>query len=230
MCSSLSLCGSCEKIYGRSTVGRKRRRRRKRSCEARGGAPCRSDIRSRTLPQNPFFETWTTPFGMPPFDRIETAHFMPAFERAISAHRAEIDALRDNPEAPSFANTIEDLERAGMDLLRVSLVFRNLAGTESDDALRQVEREISPILARHRSAIYLDARILARIEAVMNGPEWAGLDAEQKRVTERIHKGFVRAGARLTDAERARLTEITARLATLGTQFAQNVLKDESTF
>jgi peptidyl-dipeptidase Dcp len=182
------------------------------------------------LPQNPFFETWTTPFGMPPFDRIETAHFMPAFERAIAAHRAEIDVLRDNPAAPSFANTIEDLERAGMDLLRVNLVFRNLAGTESDDALRQVEREISPILARHRSAIYLDARILARIEAVMNGPEWAGLDAEQKRVTERIHKGFVRAGARLTDTERARLTEITARLATLGTQFAQNVLKDESEF
>ena len=182
------------------------------------------------MPQNPFFETWTTPFGIPPFDRIETAHFMPAFERAIALHRAEIDALRDNPEAPDFANTIEALERAGADLLRVNLVFRNLAGTESDDALRQVEREISPILARHRSAIYLDGKVLARIEAVMSGSEWAGLDAEQKRVTERIQKGFVRAGARLSDAERARLTEITARLATLGTQFAQNVLKDESDY
>jgi peptidyl-dipeptidase Dcp len=182
------------------------------------------------LAQNPFFETWTTPFGMPPFDRIETAHFMPAFERTIATHRAEIDALRDNPQAPSFANTIEGLERAGLDLLRVNLVFRNLTGTESDDALRQVERDISPILARHRSAIYLDSKILARIEAVMNGPEWTGLNAEQKRLTERIHKGFVRAGARLNDTERARLTEITARLATLGTQFAQNVLKDESDY
>jgi peptidyl-dipeptidase Dcp len=182
------------------------------------------------LAQNPFFETWTTPFGIPPFDRIETAHFMPAFERTIATHRAEIDALRDNPQAPTFANTIEDLERAGLDLLRVNLVFRNLTGTESDDALRQVERDISPILARHRSAIYLDSKILARIEAVMNGPERAGLNAEQKRLTERIHKGFVRAGARLNDTERARLTEITARLATLGTQFAQNVLKDESDY
>jgi peptidyl-dipeptidase Dcp len=182
------------------------------------------------LAQNPFFEIWTTPFGIPPFDRIETTHFMPAFERTIATHRAEIDALRDNPQAPTFANTIEDLERAGMDLLRVNLVFRNLTGTESDDALRQVERDISPILARHRSAIYLDSKILGRIEAVMNGPEWAGLNAEQKRLTERIHKGFVRAGARLDDAERARLTEITARLATLGTQFAQNVLKDESDY
>ncbi|MDB5545352.1 MAG: putative peptidyl-dipeptidase a protein [Hyphomicrobiales bacterium] len=182
------------------------------------------------MAQNPFFETWTTPFGIPPFDRIVTAHFMPAFERTIVTHRAEIDALRDNPQAPTFANTIEDLERAGMDLLRVNLVFRNLTGTESDDALRQVERDISPILARHRSAIYLDSKILARIEAVMNGPEFASLNAEQKRLTERIHKGFVRAGARLTDIERARLTEITARLATLGTQFAQNVLKDESDY
>ncbi|MFM2444846.1 MAG: hypothetical protein RJB09_2032 [Pseudomonadota bacterium] len=182
------------------------------------------------MPQNPFFESWATPFGMPPFDRIATAHFMPAFERSITKHRAEIDALRDTPEPPTFANTIEALERAGMDLLQVNLVFRNLASTESNEALRQVERDISPILARHRSAIYLDARILARIETVMNGQEWASLTPEQKRVTERIHKGFVRAGARLSDVERARLTEITARLATLGTQFAQNVLKDESDY
>ncbi len=182
------------------------------------------------MSQNPFFEAWTTPFGMPPFDRIETGHYMPAFERAIASHRAEIEALRDNPHAPDFANTIEAFERAGADLLRVNLVFRNLAGTESDEALRQVERDISPVLARHRSAIFLDAKLLARIEAVMNGPQWSGLDAERKRLTGRLHKGFVRAGARLSDVERARLTEITAQLASLGTQFAQNVLKDESDY
>ena len=182
------------------------------------------------MPQNPFFETWATPFGVPPFDRIEAAHFMPAFEQSIITHRAEIDGLRDEPASATFANTIEALERAGKDLLQVNLVFRNLASTESDEALRQIERDISPMLARHRSAIYLDARILARIESVMNGPEWASLNPEQMRVTERIQKGFVRAGARLTDDERARLTEITARLATLGTQFSQNVLKDESDY
>jgi peptidyl-dipeptidase Dcp len=180
--------------------------------------------------QNPFFEIWATPFGMPPFERIETAHFMPAFARALEIHKSEIARIRDNAEAPDFANTIEAMERAGADLVRVSQVFFNLASTESTEELRQVERDISPLLARHRSAIFLDATLLARIEDIMSGPEWPLLNAEQKRLTERVRKGFVRAGARLSDAERARLTEITARLATLGTQFSQNVLKDESDY
>lgn len=182
------------------------------------------------MQHNPFFETWTTPFGMPPFDRIQTAHYRPAFDRALDEHVSEIAAIRDNPAPADFANTIEAMERAGAELRRVSLVFHNLAGTESDEAMRAVERDLSPLLARHRSAIYLDAKLFARVEAVRNGPGWDALDAEQKRLAERVHKAFVRAGARLDETRRARLTEITARLATLGTQFAQNVLKDESEY
>ncbi|MDB5597214.1 MAG: peptidase [Hyphomicrobiales bacterium] len=180
--------------------------------------------------ENPFFETWATPFGMPPFDRIETRHYMPAFERAVEDHRAEIDAIRNDPAAPTFQNSVEAFERSGADLVRVSLVFRNLAGTESDEAIRAVERDLSPILARHRSSIYLDATLFARMDAVLDGPEGASLDPEQKRLTERLHKAFVRSGARLSETERARLSDITARLATLGTQFSQNVLQDESDY
>lgn len=182
------------------------------------------------MPQNPFFETWSTPFGMPPFDRIQSEHFMPAFEQALAVHRQEIAAIRENPAPPAFDNTIAAFEKAGALLVKVNKVFWNLAGTESDEALRQIERDISPVLARHSSETFLDARMLARIEKVMDGPEWDGLDDEQKRLTERLKKAFVSSGARLDDAQRARLTEITARLASLGTQFSQNVLADEGDF
>ncbi len=182
------------------------------------------------MPQNPFFEDWVTPFGIPPFDRITTAHFLPAYEKALPLHVQEIAAIRDNPAAPTFHNTIAAFEKAGGALLRINKVFWNLTGTESNDELQKVEREISPVLARHGSEIFLDAKILARIEAIIDGAEWATLNDEQKRLAERMQKAFVSSGAKLSDSERARLTEITGHLATLGTQFAQNILKDEGDF
>ena len=182
------------------------------------------------MTSQPFSEAWQTPFQIPPFGTIETAHFHPAFDVALLKHRAEIDALIGNPAEPDFANTIEALELAGQDLLKVSRVFYNLTGTMSDDGLRAVERDMAPILARHRSAIFLDPRLFARVDAVFQKRDSLGLDAEQQRLLERVHKGLVRAGAKLSHAERGRLSEITERLATLGTQFAQNVLKDESDY
>ena len=179
---------------------------------------------------NPFFETWNTPFGMPPFDRIRVEHIQPAYDKALPEHVREIAAIRDNPQPPTFDNTIAAFEKAGGLLLKINKVFWNLAGTESNEALQKVEREISPVLARHGSEIFLDAKMLARIEAVMEGPEWSKLNAEQQRLTERMKKAFVSSGAKLNEDERKRLTEITARLATLGTQFSQNILKDEGDF
>jgi peptidyl-dipeptidase Dcp len=178
----------------------------------------------------PFSEDWQTPFAMPPFDRIRTEDFRPAFDAAMERHRVEIEALVTNPAAPDFANTIEALELAGQDLIKVSRVFYNLTGTLSDEPLRAVERDLAPLLARHRSAIFLDPRLFARVDAVFAKRATLGLDAEQQRLLERVHKGFVRAGARFSDDERKRLAEITERLATLGTTFAQNVLKDESDY
>ena len=179
---------------------------------------------------NPFFESWTTPFGLPPFDLIRTEHFLPAFEAALAAHEAEIEAIRSDKAAPDFANTIEAMEKAGRALVRVGGVFWNLTGTMSDDALREVERTLSPRLARHRSKIYLDPVLFARVAGVHDARERSGLSDEQRRLVERIYKGFVRAGAKLGDDERKRLAAITEELATLGTTFAQNVLKDESGF
>ena len=179
---------------------------------------------------NPFARPWTTPFGVPPFAEIRAEHFRPAFDAAIAEHQREIEAIATHPEGPTFANTIEAMERAGEALDRVGGVFWNLTGTMSDDALRAIERDMSPILARHRSAIRLDPRLFARVDAVFRAREAAGLTAEQKRLVERTRLSFARAGAALGEADRKRLGEITERLATLGTRFSQNVLKDETAF
>ncbi len=177
---------------------------------------------------NPFFENWKTPHGVPPFERIAPAHYMPAIKRSIEENRSEINAITADPNAPTFVNTIEAFERSGLALRRVMMVFRNLAGTNSDDALRKIERDVAPILARHRSAIWLDPRLFVRVDAVFARRDNGDLNAEQRRLIERIHKGFVRAGAKLDENGRQRLTQITERLASLGTQFSQNVLADES--
>jgi peptidyl-dipeptidase Dcp len=175
---------------------------------------------------NPLFEPWTAPFGTPPFDRIASEHFPPAFEHAMAIHRAEIDAIADNPEAPSFANTIAALERAGADLERVQRTFSVLTSSRTDDDYRAIQRKMSPRLAAHSSAIMLDADLFARIAALHGRREQLDLDAEQRRVLERTHTRFVRAGAELTGEDRARLAAIDEELATLQTAFSQNVQKD----
>jgi peptidyl-dipeptidase Dcp len=179
---------------------------------------------------NPLDRPWTTPHGAPPFASIRTEHFRPAIDKALATNLAEIDAIASSPESPTFANTIEAMERSGEDLNRVGGVLWNLTGTMSDDPLRAIERELAPVMSRHRSAIRLNPKLFARIDAVFRGRESAGLNAEQLRLVERVHKSFTRGGAALDDAGRARLAAINERLATLGTHFSQNVLKDESDF
>ncbi len=169
---------------------------------------------------------WTEPYGLPPFASAEAAAFRPAFNRALAAHRAEIAQIRDREEAPDFANTVAALEGAGRALDRVATVFYTLASTNSDDAVREVEREMAPVLARHSSAVWMDAGLAARVDAV---PE-AGLDAEQARVLTLYRQRFERAGARLEGPDRERMAEIMEELSRLSTQFSQNVLADESSW
>src|ERR1700733_13147993 len=145
--------------------------------------------------QNPLLQSWTGPFEAPPFDRIEPGHFRPAFDAALNDHRAEIDAITANPEAPSFANTIDALERGGRSLDRVAKVFFNLAGAATNDELQAIEREIAPVLARHRSEIYLNQALFRRIDALKSKEDKLGLTVEQARVLERYHLDFTRAGA-----------------------------------
>ncbi len=176
---------------------------------------------------NPFFAQWQTPFGAPPFGEIETAHFQPAYAEALATHKREIAAIVADPAAPTFDNTIAALERSGQLLKRVDMVFGQLASANTSDELQAVEREMSPLLARHWNEVYLDAGLFARVDGLFQQRASLGLDPEALRVLERYHLDFVRAGAKLTDADRARFGEIVERLAVLGTSFGQNVLADE---
>jgi peptidyl-dipeptidase Dcp len=174
---------------------------------------------------NPLLEPWTGPFGLPPFDRIRPEHYGPAFDTAFERHRAEIASVK--AAQPGFATTIEALERSGEDLEKVCSVFFNLASTDSTPELQAIERDIAPRLSKHWSDIYLDGDLFARVEAVYGQRDTLALSEEQKRVLDRYHTLFVRAGAKLGPEQKARLAAIGERLAALGTQFAQNLLADE---
>ncbi|WP_019905223.1 M3 family metallopeptidase [Methylobacterium sp. 77] len=177
----------------------------------------------------PFAEAvWPTPFGLPPFERIRSEHFLPAFEAALDTHDAEIAAIAGNPEPANFTNTVEALERAGLDLDRVASVFFNLSGSNTSPELQAVERAITPRLARHGSAIYLNPLLWARIAAVDADTERLG--DEERRVLERYRTRFRRSGADLAPEQKARMAEIAGRMAELGTNFSQNLLADEGAF
>jgi peptidyl-dipeptidase Dcp len=184
----------------------------------------------QAAPQNPLLAEWIGAFGLPPFEAIRPKHFRPAFDRALAAHRTEIDGIAANPAAPSFANTIEALERSGRDLDRVSNVFFVLAGADTGEAIEAIEREVSPLLARHNNALYLNRALYARIAGLYRKRAALGLSAEQARVLDRYHTRFVRAGAALEKPAQDRLAAINERLASLGTQFGQNVLADEKSY
>ena len=182
------------------------------------------------MTDNPFFEPWTTPFEAPPFTAIVPEHFGPAFERAMAEHQAEIDAIAADPRTPDFDNVIGALELSGRSLQRVGGVFWNLSGADTNDDLQEIERNMSPVLARHYQAIGLNQALFARIDALFGRIDALGLDAEQRRVLDLTHKSFVRSGAKLDPAGRTRLAEVSERLAVLGTRFSQNVLADEKSF
>jgi peptidyl-dipeptidase Dcp len=179
------------------------------------------------MTENPFFEPWNTPFELPPFDRIRPEHFAPAFDRGMAEHIAEIEGIAKSPEAPGFANTIEALERSGRSLRRVSRVFNNLTSSATNPALDAIDRDYAPKLAAHRSRIMLDAGLFARIDALWHERDRLGLMPDQPRLLDRHHLNFVRAGALLDPAQKARMAEISERLASLHTLFGQNVLHDE---
>ncbi len=179
---------------------------------------------------NPLLTRWNTPFGLPPFGKIESKDFRPAFEAALSSHRAEIDAVARNAQTPSFENTIDALERAGKTLTDVSSIFWNLTATDTTPQLQDVEREMSAALSRHASEISMNRDLFHRIESLYERREDLGLTPEQLRVLELTYKNFVRAGAKLDEGRQERLKAILERLATLSTQFSQNVLADESSW
>ena len=175
---------------------------------------------------NPFFVKSDLPLQYPHFDRIRDADFAPAFDQGMADHLKEIGAIAGNADAATFDNTIVAMENSGQVLDRATTVFYNLVGTDTNDARKKLDADYSPKFAAHRDAIYLDAKLFARIQALYDQRDSLGLDAEGLRLVERYHDDFIRAGARLSDADKARLKDMNAQLATLGTQFNQNVLNE----
>lgn len=167
---------------------------------------------------------------LPDFAQWAPEDFAAAFEHAMEAHAGEIDAIAGSGAEPTFDNTILALERAGRPLSRVAALFFTLAGAHTNEGIQRVEREVSPKLSRHGSRISLNAALFSRIDALFERRHEAGLGAEELRLLERTHAGFVRSGARLEGDDRQRFADINARLAELGTRFSQNVLADESAY
>jgi peptidyl-dipeptidase Dcp len=176
---------------------------------------------------NPLLAHWDTPFGLPPFAEIDDGQFGPAMDAALDEGRANIAAIAENPEPPSFANTIEALELADATLDRVAGVFFNLAGADSTPAREALQREFAPKFSAYSSEITNNASLFARVADLWDRRDALGLTEEQMRVLYLTHRSFVRSGAALEGDARDRLTEVKGRLAVLGTSFAQNLLADE---
>ena len=165
---------------------------------------------------NPFFQAWNTPFGVPPFEQIKNEHFLPALKKGIEEERREVVAIAKNPQAASFSNTIEALDRAGELLEKVQSVFSNLTSAETNDRLQEIQKEVAPLLAGLRDDILLDPQLFARVKAVWEQRGKLKLNAEQLRLLEETHKDFVRGGANLGPEEKRRLRAINEELAVLG--------------
>lgn len=179
---------------------------------------------------NPLLETWTTPFGAPPFGAITPEHFVPAFEEGFRRHIAEIDQIAANPAAPTFANTIEALERAGHELDQAASVFYNLTGANTSDALQAIEREMAPRMSEHWTRITTNEALFDRIDRLFAAKDTLGLTPEQRRVLEKTHRSFVKSGAKLRGEAKERYKIISKRMAELSTAFGQNVLADEKAY
>src|SRR5882757_6517377 len=177
------------------------------------------------MAENPFTRPSTLPYRLPPFDRVQNADYRPAFEQGMREQRAEVQEIAAAAAEPDFQNTLVALERSGQMLSRVSSVFFNLNASNTDPQMQEIESEIAPKLQAHEDAIFLDPALFARVDAVYQRRAGLQLDSESLQLLERYHIEFVRAGARLSDTDKARLRDINGQLSSLTTEFKQNVLK-----
>ena len=185
---------------------------------------------TKTAEINPAIAHWNGPLGLPEFAAIADHDFDAAFAAALPAHLAEIEAIAQNSEAPTFENTIVALECAGELLDRAASIFWNLSGANTNDTIQALERKLAPEMSRHSSAISMNSALFDRIDTLYQNREDLGLDGEAARVLELTWKSFVRSGAKLNGDDQTRFAAINERLATLGTAFSQNVLADESEY
>lgn len=179
---------------------------------------------------NPFFQEYTNEYGAPPFEQIKNEHYLPAFEEGMKQHQAEIDSIVNNPEAPTFANTIEAMEYSGELLNKVSTVFFNLQSAETNDEINKIAQEVTPKLTGHSDNIYLNDKLFQRVKTIYEAKATLGLNPEQERVLDKIYKRFVRGGADLNDEQKAELREINKELSSLELTFGQNILAETNAY
>ncbi|HEY3399357.1 MAG TPA: M3 family metallopeptidase [Geothrix sp.] len=182
------------------------------------------------LAADPFFTEWKTPFGVPPFAEIKEEHFLPAFREGMARQKAEVAAIAEAKDAPTFANTIVALDLSGQFMDRVGSVFFNLTGAETNPKLQAVNRELSPLMAAHRDDINLNAKLFQRVKALWDARATLKLDPDQARLLERTYKGFVRSGAALTADQQTRMRAINAEQSKLGVDFGDRLLKATKAF
>ncbi|WAC75506.1 M3 family metallopeptidase [Roseateles sp. SL47] len=179
---------------------------------------------------NPLLKAWDGPYGLPPFAEIRPEHFEPAFDQALAEHRAELALMASQTEPPSFSNTLAAFDRSGRRLVALEHLFSTLSASATSPELQAVQRRMAAPLAAHSNAVYMNAALFARIEVLHEQREHLGLDPQQRRLLERIHLDFVRAGARMQGEARRRYAALMERQAELHTRFGQNVLADEGDY
>jgi peptidyl-dipeptidase Dcp len=183
-----------------------------------------------TSEKNPFFATYDTPFGVPPFNEIRNEHFIPAIQEGIRLQEELIEAIINNPEEPTFANTVEALEYSGMLINKVSAVFFNYTSSNISPEIQAIAQELAPVMSTHSDNITLNARLFERIKAVNEQKEKFNLTEEQEMLLDRTYKNFVRNGADLPAEKQERFREINQELALLSLKFGENVLNDVNTW
>jgi peptidyl-dipeptidase Dcp len=179
---------------------------------------------------NPFFEAYNTPFEVPPFDKIKNEHFAPALREGIRQQQAEMDAVVNNSEEPTFQNTIEAMEYSGELLGKVSRVFGNLNSANTNEEIQAIAKEMAPELSAHSDNISLNEKLFGRVKAVWDKKDELGLNAEQQMLLEKTYKSFVRNGANLNETDKEKLREINSRLSSLTLQFGQNLLAETNAY
>ncbi len=183
---------------------------------------------AETTVSNPLFTESALPYHVPPFDKIKDEHFAPAMEAGMREQLKEVDTVANSPEKPTFDNTVVALERTGRLLDRAERTFSNLNACNTNPTMQKIEKEMAPKLSAHRDAIHLNGKLFARLQEVYDKRDTLGLDPESAYLLERYYKDFVRAGAKLSNADKEKLKKINAELATLQTDFEQNVLKERN--
>ncbi len=179
---------------------------------------------------NPFFQEWNTLYEVPPFLDIKDEHYMPAYEQGMKENLEEIDVIVNNPQDPTFANTIEELERTGKLLSKVGRVFSNLASSNTNPKLQELQRDLSPMLSAHYDKISLNEGLFNRVDAIWQNRENLDLTKEQTKLLNDTRKGFVRSGALLSEDQKERISEINSKISGLSTSFGQNLLAETNGF